>query len=45
LVYSFGAEVVQALKYERLVQRIQADVVAALQVAEAVISAGPASTQ
>ncbi|KAI8464572.1 MAG: iron-sulfur cluster assembly protein [Monoraphidium minutum] len=38
LVYSFGAEVVQALKYERLVQRIQADVVAALQVAEAVIT-------
>jgi hypothetical protein len=35
LVYSFGAEVVQSLKYGRLVDRIQADVVAALRVVEA----------
>lgn len=39
LVYSFGAEVVQGLRYDRLVARIQADVVAALQVAEASIVA------
>ena len=35
LVYSFGAEVVQALRHERLVARVQADIVAALRDAEA----------
>ena len=35
LVYSFGAEVVQGLRYEKLVARIQADMEAALQDAEA----------
>ena len=39
LVYSFGAEVVQGLRYDKLVARIQADVVAALRVAEAEITA------
>lgn len=34
LVYSFGAEVVQRLRYDRLVARIQADVVATLREAE-----------
>lgn len=38
-MYSFGAEVVQGLRYDRLVARIQADVVAALRVAEASITA------
>ena len=35
LVYSFGAEVVQSLAHPRLVDRVQADVVAALRVVEA----------
>jgi len=39
MVYSFGAEVVQGLRYDRLVARVQADVVAALKVAEASIAA------
>lgn len=42
LVYSFGAEVVQALRYDRLTARIQADVVASLHGAEAGIAAATA---